>query len=405
MIKDGFWPEEKRFTKPVRDPYVAMCGACGLSKHCKSPKMPHTGQGRKRILFIAEAPGEEEDRRNVQLIGQAGQFLRRHLAQLHVDLDVDCWKTNAVICRPVNNEKPTSTMINACQANVLATIRKTHPHVIVLLGESANISLLPLIWDGDPTPVGKWVGWTIPSRRFNAWVCPTYHPSFIIRAGDNALELLFHKHLAKFMKLRGRPYSEKPVQEESFVECIYRPAKAARLIREITEGRGPTAFDYETTCLKPDWGEEAKIVSASICWGHNKVAAFPFCGDVPEAMRSYLRCPRPKIASNLKFEERWSRTKLNTRVRNWYWDTMQAAHVLDFRRGITSIKFQAFVLLGVGQYNDTIKPYIESKGTSHLNRMAHAPLNELLVYNGLDSLLEYRVAKIQVNAMREKYKE
>ena len=84
---------------------------------------------------------------------------------------------------------------------------------------------------------------------------------------------------------------------------------------------------------------------------------------------------------------------------------MQAAHVLDFRKNITSIKFQAFVLLGVEPWNDTIKPFIESKGTSHFNRMAHAPLNELLVYNGLDSLLEYRTAKIQIKAMREKYKE
>ena len=69
--------------------------------------MPVTGEGRLKILILAEAPGEQEDAQNTQLIGPAGQVLRKTLAGFGVDLDRDCRKTNAVRCRPPGNRRPT----------------------------------------------------------------------------------------------------------------------------------------------------------------------------------------------------------------------------------------------------------------------------------------------------------
>ncbi|NIS13859.1 MAG: hypothetical protein GWN12_18870 [Thermoplasmata archaeon] len=79
---------------------------------------------------------------------------------------------------------------------------------------------------------------------------------------------------------------------------------------------------------------------------------------------------------------------------------MQAAHILDNRRGITSIKFQAFVLLGIGEYNARVEQYLESETANSLNRIAEIDTRDLLLYNGLDSLLEYKVAEIQKERMR-----
>ena len=69
--------------------YLPHCGLCGLYRHCKSPKMPPTGKGRKKILVVAEAPGENADRLNTQLIGRAGKLLRRFLKSMNIDLDID----------------------------------------------------------------------------------------------------------------------------------------------------------------------------------------------------------------------------------------------------------------------------------------------------------------------------
>ena len=110
----------------------------------------------------------------------------------------------------------------------------------------------------------------------------------------------------------------------------------------------------------------------------------------------------PKIAQNLKFEDRWTRVKLGHPVRNWLWDTMLAAHVLDYRRGITSLEFQAFVQLGVQLYDKHIKPYLKSVGQSRFNRIKELDLKDLLLYNGMDSLLTYKIAMKQMKVFRQR---
>ena len=118
--------------------------------------------------------------------------------------------------------------------------------------------------------------------------------------------------------------------------------------------------------------------------------------SLKEALSKVLRNPKlKKVASNLKFEERWTRAKLGYSVAGWAWDTMLAAHCLDNRSGITSIKFQAFVLLGIADYASHIEPYLKTKYSNELNRIEELDEDELLLYNGLDSLLEYKVMEKQ----------
>jgi len=164
----------------------------------------------------------------------------------------------------------------------------------------------------------------------------------------------------------------------------------------MTRQLAPIAFDYETNCLKPEY-KGAEIKSCSVCWGGKTTIAYPWKGEAIDATIELLKAPHAKIASNLKFEHRWSKKILGIKVKNWMWDTMIASHVIDNRPGITSLKFQAFVLLGQGNYNRHIEPYLESKKGEHLNNIQEIEIEDLLLYNGLDSLLEYKVA---VNQMR-----
>lgn len=97
----------------------------------------------------------------------------------------------------------------------------------------------------------------------------------------------------------------------------------------------------------------------------------------------------------MKFEERWTVAKLGCKVRGWHWDTMLAAHILDNRSGITSLKFQAFVHLGISDYDSHISPFLYSKHPNETNRIDQVDDKSLLLYNGLDSLLEYLIMKKQ----------
>jgi len=399
-VTKGFFSSSKIQSKR-KTANFALCGVCGLYRHCKSPKMPATGKGRKKILFVAEAPGKDEDRDNVQLVGRAGKLLRRFLKSLDVDLDVDCVKTNAVICRPRNNKKPEDYMIEACRPNLMKTIKEYNPNVIFLLGEVACKSLLKEMWKEDIGGISRWAGFCIPCREPNAWIVPTYHPSYILRmGGDKILDRLFKSHLKLgISKAESKPWDEVPDYERQ-IEVITRPFEAANILREMMKKGGTSAFDYETNCLKPD-GEGTEIVSCSVCWRGRRTISYPWAGEAIEATNEMTKSAMPKIAANLKMEDRWTRAKLGHRVRNWCWDTVIAAHVLDNRPHITGLKFQAFVNLGQENYNAHIEPFLHARKGSKFNRIKELDLRDLLLYGGLDSYLTYHVAQKQIEILNE----
>ncbi len=380
-------------------PTVSKCGLCGLCKKCISPRMPVTGKGKKKILFVAEAPGKDEDKNNEQLIGKAGKRLRRTLKSLGVDLDIDCWKTNAVICRPPEN-KIEDSMIEVCRPNLFTTIKELEPNLIVLLGRSPVLSLIEPIWDDSIGALKRWEGMIIPSQKPNAWIAITYHPSYLNREDNRALDVIFKNDLRRALKkCKSKPWDVLP-DYESRVEIITNTHHAVSLIKEITKANKPTAVDYEANCLKPEYNG-ARIKSCSMC-NDKRTISYLWYGDAIAATDEFLRSPVPKIASNMKFEERWTRFFLRHSVNNWFWDTMLAAHVIDSRSDITSIKFQSFILLGAVPYDRHIKPYLTTTNKNHINRIDELPISELLLYGGLDALYEYEVSKIQRKIVRRR---
>lgn len=378
---------------------IPHCGACGLSKEAINPRMKPTGQGKKKILIVAEAPDKKEDIKGTHFIGEAGLLLRKHLDTLDIDIDRDCWKTNAVICKPQKHQTPNSTQIGACRPNLIKTIKKLDPNIIILLGSVAVESLIGGLWESDCGSIGRWNGYTIPCTSPNVWIAPIYHPSYIIKNNnDSLLELLFQKHLKKAISLSANKPWNNPPDYKKKIEIIARPSEAAKIIKEECKKSSYAAFDYETTCLKPEY-KGAEIVSCSICFDGNRTIAYPFENESKEATIDFIRQPIYKIASNLKFEDRWTKRILGTNVKNWYWDTMIAAHTIDNKPEVTSIKFQSFVLIGAPSYNTHIKPYLSSKNKEHLNRIKELSISDLLLYNGLDSLLEYKVAMKQIKLL------
>lgn len=402
-----FFPASRLLNKaPVS--LVPKCGACGLFKTCKSPKMLPSGKGRRRFLILGEAPGADEDDEGAAFVGRAGRHLENALRKVGVDLRRDCTITNSLICRPPNNATPTSEQIDYCRPNLIKTLDEFKPDVIIPLGASAVQSLLTTIFkDKDIGGITRWAGFNIPCQRVNAWVCPTFHPSHLLRSEeDPVLELMFHEHLKRAAEHDSKPWDRVPDYKRD-VEKIFKPREAAKLIREFIKRGGWLAFDYETTRLKPEW-PDAQIVSCSVCWRGKRTIAYPWLGEAIDATWELVRSRNPKIASNIKFEDRWTRWFFGKGVRNWRWCTMTNAHLIDNRERITSIKFQAFVLLGAESYDDHIKPFLRAKKGEKLNRiLSEIDMGQLLLYNGLDSLLEYKVAMLQMEIMgydRNNYK-
>lgn len=394
----GFFAKSTLLASKLRQSLVPKCGACGLYKLCENPKMPPSGRGKRRILVVGEAPGADEDEQGVQFVGRTGQHLRRVMSKVGIDSKRDVWFTNSLICRPPNNETPDDKKIDYCRPNLLRTIDELKPDVIILLGSVAVKSLLGSIWREDVGSISRWVGWKIPCQKINAWICPTWHPSYLLRMKEPILDRSFEKHLEAAGELEGKPFDVVPDYRKR-VTNLYNPEEAASFIRDMIRRGGPIAFDYEGNMLKPDWSDW-KIVSCSVCWKGKQTIAYPWVGEAIKATGELLDSELPKVASNMKLEDRWTRRYFGYPVRNWKWDTMLAAHILDVRRDITSIKFQSFVQLGQESYDDHIKPLLRTKGDNRVNQiLKEVNMDELLLYNGLDSLLEYLVAKKQMKQL------
>mgnify|MGYP001570962896 CR=1 FL=1 len=402
MSKSFFTPAAWQGDKNTSAPRLPECGRCGLYKAgCLSPKMPPTGDGNRSVLFVAEAPGEREDRKGVQLVGKSGKLVREVLKSMPRKIRMrleDGYKTNAVICRPPKN-KIEDLYINSCRPNLLKTVRDTKPTVIILLGGSAVKGLLPTEREADVGAISRWVGWTIPSHEHGAWICPTYHPAYLLRMKDRVLDRLFRKHLRRALELENVPILSEPLEAlKKRVEVILRPSEARSRLHDLSKKRGVLAFDYEANRLKPD-DSRCKIVACSFCLDGEDTFAFPVTEELYPDISRVLKNPKLlKVASNLKNEERWTRAKLGHRVESWYWDTMLAAHFLDNRGGISSLKFQAFVQFGISDYDRVVAPYFERTDKDGFNAVEEIPQEELLIYNGLDSLLEYKLMKVQRKA-------
>ncbi len=205
------------------------------------------------------------------------------------------------------------------------------------------------------------------------------------------MDMLFKKHLSAAFELGDVSFKQK--DWASMVEILYDADEIEDAVDEILEAGGFAAIDYETNCIKPEW-TNARIYSCSISNGKRTIA-FPWIPATREITGKFLFDDRVhKISSNLKMEERWTQKEFGQGVRYWGWDTMLAAHALDNRTGVCSLKFQAFVRMGILPWNEHIEPFLHS-GKSHFNRIQEISTRSLLLYNGLDALFEYELCMIQ----------
>lgn len=388
---------------------LPKCGACGLHKTCLTPKMRVYGKGKKGIMVIGEAPGAEEDKKGRPFIGDSGQELREELETVGINLDRDCWTTNALICRPPDNKITDAKAIEYCRPNIVNAITMYNPEKILLLGASALESVVTWLYGHRETAIGTWAGWQIPSITINSWVLPTFHPSYVIRSKNdkkkNIVQLLFRKHLSAFADLNGRPYRPGFKGHRGLITAIASPTRAASLLKRLRKSnerlgaeKRPLAFDYETTMKKPDH-PLAEIYTCAVSDGKTTLA-YPWQGPAITETKKLLATDAPKYGANIKFEQRWS-DRFGIVINNWKHDVNLGARQLDNREGVTGVKFQAFVRLGEPIWDKQIAPYLKGgKGGYGLNRIKEIKMQDLLVYNGMDALLEWKICRIQIKELK-----
>jgi len=149
------------------------CEACGL---CQTRNLVVFGEGDPDadVMFIGEAPGEQEDESGIPFVGRSGQLLAKMLdACLEMTRD-DVYIANVVKCRPPDNRDPEPEEITACIGYLKSQIGLVRPKVLITLGRFATQSLL-----NTTERIGKLRGKQFEYEGIP--LVPTWHPSYLLR--------------------------------------------------------------------------------------------------------------------------------------------------------------------------------------------------------------------------------
>lgn len=128
------------------------------------------------VVFVGEAPGEEEDQQKRPFVGKAGRYLNQKLQEIGLPRE-EIYITNVVKSRPPDNRKPTPKEMQSCIPYLKKEIEIIKPRLIVCLGSTALEGVL-----GKNLPVTRHRGqlFEYPFNR-QIKVLLTYHPAYILR--------------------------------------------------------------------------------------------------------------------------------------------------------------------------------------------------------------------------------
>lgn len=408
MSHKGFF-SASTFKQERPDSLLPQCGRCKLNKNCDNPKRKPQGKGKRKILIVLPAPTRDDDEDDDLYRNEAALLVASRLKRIGIDLRNDCWLASGIGCPTRKDEMPNGEQIRYCSPLLRSAINTLAPRVIVPIGLAATRAVLHRHWKkwgggSDKKridPMRDWAGRVIPLQDPNCWVVPTYHPRewTSIRQEDLAKMVSSHQqhHLKELKRLKRLPWKESP-DFLSRVHCHLDAAQPIAILKTRLELGEPVAIDYETDRLKPE-PADARIVSASLAFrnasGELESHAFLMNRKIAKHWFALLHSGVPIVAANMQFEQRWTRHESGQPIKNLIHDVCLWGR-LECNQSRCSLKYQSLVTLGLGVFNDKTEKYLEDADSSQTpNKIDEIDVQDLLQYNGLDTLTTYLLYETQ----------
>jgi uracil-DNA glycosylase len=191
-------PPDTRRLKVLEED-ASVCDSCGLCQG-KINTVFSRGSPYASLMFVGEAPGENEDMVGKPFVGPSGELLDQMVTAMELDPGIDIYVCNAIKCRPENNRRPTYEELAACKPYLIEQIRIVQPDVIVALGKSASYALS----DDVPLELLFPQGWAGKWREYlGIPVITTYHPAYLLRTPSAKKTVGRHLYAIK-EKLNGK---------------------------------------------------------------------------------------------------------------------------------------------------------------------------------------------------------
>lgn len=158
---------------------LGECTRCKLSSSRRSIVFG-VGAEDAPLMFVGEAPGEQEDLRGEPFVGRAGELLDKMIEAMGWSRS-SVYIANTLKCRPPGNRNPQPDELSMCSPFLNAQIAAIAPRIIVALGRPAANQLL-----GTDAPISALRGKF--HERQGARVMPTFHPAYLLREPDRKRE-------------------------------------------------------------------------------------------------------------------------------------------------------------------------------------------------------------------------
>ncbi len=155
---------------------ICDCQKCPLGKTRKKfvfGEGPQTAE----LVFVGEAPGEEEDLQGRPFVGEAGKLLTKIIEAMGLKRE-DVFICNVLKCRPPQNREPQPSEIEQCQPYLKHQLKIIQPKAICALGSFAAKTLLQ-----SERSIGQLRGKLFEYEGIP--LVPTYHPAACLYHPDN----------------------------------------------------------------------------------------------------------------------------------------------------------------------------------------------------------------------------
>lgn len=340
-----------------------------------------------KILFVGEAPGEQEHEQRKPFVGQSGDILTKALAMLGVERG-EVRLANLCHYRPFNNKFDNligTEVLRDGVKELYAYIERVKPVVIVPLGNH------PLAFLTGKKGIGKWRGSILSYINDDSIkVIPTYHPAAVLR--DRGLYPTFKLDLRRI--LADSDFRDKRLPERTIIvdprgldleEWTERLCNARTLACDIETVKKTTIIlcvgfaisPQLGVCIVPAHADGRRAIERILVANNRKIFQFGSFDTRQLAINGY----QINDASREEFD------------RLYYWDTLIAQHVLapELPR---SLEYLTSIL--------TREPYYKTEGRGNIpgdTKSWGLKTNKdaLYVYNGKDCCTTFEAYEQQVD--------
>ncbi len=115
------------------------CKSCTKCALCETRHNVVFGVGNPdaEILFVGEAPGENEDLQGEPFVGRGGKLLDLYLNGIGLDRKENIYIANILKCRPPQNRDPKPEEAEQCLPYLREQVRIMQPKILVCVGRIA----------------------------------------------------------------------------------------------------------------------------------------------------------------------------------------------------------------------------------------------------------------------------